>query len=96
MKCRRTALMAEAEQYKPDCGMEDGFELYADVITKSWIVTDNLIKITRPDGRIVTPYIEHRRGRTFICEGDYIITDEDGTHHACGEDIFHLRYQKLD
>ena len=66
--------MANAEQYKPDCGMEDGFELYSDVVTKSWIVTDNLIKITRPDGRVVTPYIKHRRGRTFICEGDYIRT----------------------
>lgn len=74
---------------------EDGFELLVDVVTKGWIVTDALVRITRPDGKIVCPYIKNRRGRTFINEGDYIIQDSDGTKHVCGADkIFH-RYEKV-
>ena len=58
-------------------------------------VTDFLIKITREDGSIVCPYIKHRRGRTFIGEGDYIIQDEDGTKHVCGGDKIFVRYNKI-
>lgn len=95
MKCRRTAIMAEVFPYELDKNMEDGFEPFADVVTKGWIVTDSLIQVERPDGVIVCPYIEHRRGRTFIGEGDFIIVDEDGTKHVCGGDKIFKRYEKV-
>lgn len=96
MKCIRTALTAEVIPYEPEKGMEDGFELFADVITKGWIVTNSLIKIKRPHGEVVCPYIQNRRGRTFIGEGDYIILDEDGTKHVCGADKIFNRYRKIE
>lgn len=96
MRCIRTAMEADVEKYEVGLKMEDGFELWADVVTKGWIVTDNLIKIKLENGDIVCPYIEHRRGRTFISEGDYIITDLDGTKHVCGADKIFVRYQKVD
>lgn len=94
MKCVRTALEAEVVKYETGKDMEDGFELWSDVVTKGWIVTDSLIKITREDGKIVCPYIRHRRGRTFIAEEDYVIIDADGTKHVCGEDKIFKRYTK--
>lgn len=96
MKCRRTPLEAEVEKYEAGKGLEDGFELWADVVTKGWIVTDNLIKIERDNGSIVCPYIVHRRGRTFISEGDYIIMEPDGTKHVCGEDKINIRFEKCE
>lgn len=94
MKCVRSALEAEVVKYETGKDMEDGFELWSDVVTKGWIVTDSLVKITREDGKIVCPYIRHRRGRTFIAEGDYVIIDADGTKHVCGEDKIFKRYTK--
>ncbi len=93
MKCIRAAIEADVEKYEAGKGLEDGFELLADVITKGWIVTDSLVKIKKENGSIVCPYIVHRRGRTFIGEGDYIITDSDGTKHVCGADKIFKRYQ---
>lgn len=93
MKCIRAAIEADVEKYETGKGLEDGFELLADVITKGWIVTDSLIQIKKENGSIVCPYIVHRRGRTFIGEGDYIITDSDGTKHVCGADKIFKRYQ---
>ena len=92
MKARRIALETDVVKYEPGKGLEDGFELWSDVVTKGWIVTDSLVKITRPNGDIVCPYIVHRRGRTFIGVGDYIICDSDGTKQVCGEDKIHKRY----
>lgn len=94
MKSRRIALEADIEKYEIGKGMEDGFELMSDVVTKGWIVTDSLVKIERKDGSIVCPYITHRRGRTFIGVGDYIIKDSDGTKHVCGEQKIWNRYEK--
>lgn len=96
MKCRRVPLEAEVVPYELDKGLEDGFELWADVVTKGWIVTDFLIKVTKPNGDIVCPYIVHRRGRTFIGEGDYLIIDADGTKHVCGQDKIFNRYEEID
>lgn len=96
MECRRRTLVADVEKYEVGTGMEDGFELWSDVVTAGWIVTDFLVKITREDGKIVCPYIENRRGRTFIGEGDYVIRDEDGTKHVCGEDKIWNRYEKIE
>ncbi len=86
---------AEVVQYAEGQHLEDGFELWSDVVTKGWIVTDHLIKVTREDGAIVCPYISHRRGRTFIGVNDYIIIDDDGTKHVCSADKIFKRYEKL-
>lgn len=96
MKSRRIPLETDVEKYEVGKGMEDGFEPWSDVVTKVWIVTDFLVKIKREDGSIVCPYILHRRGRTFIGEGDYIIKDSDGTKHVCGSDKIWNRYEKLE
>ncbi|MBQ9991594.1 MAG: hypothetical protein IJP31_11760 [Lachnospiraceae bacterium] len=96
MKYKRTPIEAEANQYTVGQGMEDGFELWSDVVISGWIVTDFLVKITQEDGSIVCPYICHRRGRTFIGEGDYIIIEADGTKHVCGEDKFNDRFSKVE
>ena len=95
MKCRRVPLEADVYKFELGKGLEDGYELYSDVITKTWIVASNLVQITRPDGSIVCPYISHRRGKTFISEGDYIIVDSDGTKHVCGEDKIFKRYEEV-
>ena len=47
MKCIRKPLEAEVAKYELNKGMEDGFELWSDVVIKGWIVTDSLIKIKR-------------------------------------------------
>lgn len=96
MKCRRTPIEANATKYEAGKGLEDGFELLSDVIIKGWIITDFLVKITREDGKIVCPYISHRRGRTFIGENDYVILEADGTKHVCDADKFEKRFEKLD
>ncbi len=96
MKCKRIGLVAEVRKYELGQGLEDGFELWSDVVTKGWITTDFLIKITKENGDIICPYILHRRGRTFIGEGDYIITDADGTKHVCGADKIFQRYEKVE
>lgn len=94
MKSRRKNLDADVVKYEIGKGLEDGVELWADVVTKGWIVTDFLVKIQREDGTIVCPYLLNRRGRVFIGEGDYIITDADGTRHVCGADKIWTRYEK--
>ena len=96
MKCKRTPIIADVKKYEVGKGMEDGFELWSDVVTKGWIVCDSLIRITRENGSIVCPYIEHRRGRTFVGENDYIISEADGTKHVCAEDKIWSRYEKIE
>jgi hypothetical protein len=96
MKCVRVALEADVEKYEVGKGMEDGFELLSDVVTKGWIVTESLVQVKKDNGAVVCPYIKQRRGRTFIKEGDYIITDADGTKHVCGEDKIFKRYQPVE
>lgn len=95
MKCRRVSMESDIEKYETGKDLEDGFEVWSDVVTTGWIVTDNLVKVEKENGFIVCPYILHRRGRTFINEGDYIITDADGTKHVCGEDKIFSRYEKI-
>ena len=96
MKCKRTSIVADVFKYEPGMGYEDGYENWADVVTKGWIVTDFLVKEEKPDGSVMCPYISHRRGRTFIGEGDYIIIDQDGTKHVCGADKIFTRYEEID
>lgn len=95
-KYERASLVVEAEQYEINKGMEDGFELYTKVVTNGWIIPDNLIQITRPDGSIVCPFIQNRRGVTFIREGDYIIMEGDNERHVCGADKFPKRFKPID
>ena len=45
MKCKRAELMADVQKYELGKGLEDGFELFSEIVTREWIVTDTLIKI---------------------------------------------------
>lgn len=92
MKYSRAALSVEAQQYAPDLGLEDGFELYTKVVTNGWISPEQLIRIEKPDGTIVCPFIRNRRGIIFLREGDYIITEHDNQRHVCGADKFSERF----
>lgn len=96
MKCTRIALEADVEKYEVGKNMEDGFELLSDVVTKGWIVTDFLVRVKKENGSVVCPYINTRRGRIFIGEGDYVVKDTDGTKHVCGADKIFSRYQKVE
>ncbi len=96
MKCRRRTMDANVVKYEIGKGLEDGFEPYTDVVTKGWFVTDNLVQIKKDSGLIISPYINDRRGRIFICEGDYIIEDADHTKHVCGADKIWNRYEKVE
>ena len=91
MKCRRAPLTAEVTEYKGELGLEDGFDLYKDVITKNNVNYEKVIK-EEHDGEIVCPYIITRRGKNYIQAGDYIIEEEDGTKHVCGGDKVFQRY----
>lgn len=96
MRCIRTPIKSTVYKYELGKGFEDGFEPYSEVVTKGWFVTDNLVKVTRDNGLIVCPYINHRRGRTFVCENDYVIVDDDGTKHLCGHDKIFDRYDIIE
>ncbi|WP_455714598.1 hypothetical protein [Anaerosporobacter sp.] len=96
MKCLRTSLPVEAIQYELDHGIEDGFELWSNIVVNGWINSNNLVKITRNDGTVVCPYIDTRRGRSFIKVGDYIITESVGDRIVCGEDKFFQRYEVIE
>lgn len=95
MRCVRTEIEADVIKYELDKGLEDGFQLWSEVVTQGAIVTDRLITVTKPDGRVMCPYIINRRGQTFIAEGDYIILEDDGTKHVCGEDKIFNRYRQI-
>ena len=47
MKCRRTPVEAEVMQYEIGKGMEDGFELLSDVITKA-LQANKFAKLNHP------------------------------------------------
>jgi hypothetical protein len=96
MKCLRTRLPVDAIQYELDQGIEDGFELWSNIVVNGWINTTNLVKITRKDGAVVCPYIDTRRGRSFIQVGDYIITEAAGDRIVCGLDKFPDRYEVIE
>lgn len=93
MRHSRVSFEVEAVPYEIDKGLEDGCESWSDVVIHGWIQTENIVKITRPDGKIVCPYINTRRGRLFVREGDYIITEDDGSRHLCGAATFRNRYK---
>lgn len=95
MKYERIAFEVDVEKYEVGKGMEDGVESWTDVMTKGWFVTDNLIQIKKENGAVVCPYVRNRRGKTFLREGDYIITDQDGSRHVCGEDKIDERYRPI-
>ena len=94
MRCIRTPIEADVVKYDPYASLEDGYELYAEVITKNNVDLANLVQVER-GGQIVCPYIVTRRGRTFIKEGDYIVTEEDGTKLVCGGDKVFSRYTRI-
>ena len=84
-KYLRASLEVEAAKYEQGKGMEDGYELFSKVVTNGWVVSEGLVRITRPDGSVVFPFIQNRRGVIFIREGDYIIYEQSGERHVCGE-----------
>lgn len=92
---RRISLPVTAAKYEIGKGMEDGFRLYSQVITNDGIALDGLIKIEREDGVIVCPFVRNRRGVVFIREGDYIICEDGGEKHVCGEDKFGQRFEEI-
>ena len=96
MKCKRVELKADVQKYELGKGLEDGFELFSEIVTREWIVTDTLIRIKREDGYVVSPFILNRRGREFIGVDDYIVIDEDGTKHVCGGDKIWNRYTPVE
>lgn len=91
-KYLRASLTVNACKYEPGAGMEDGFEVLSKIVTNGWVVTDNLVKITRDNGQIVCPFISNRRGLVFIREGDYIIYEGNEERHVCGIDKFEDRF----
>lgn len=91
----RAALNVQAAPYEEGKNLEDGFELWTNVITHGWINTDRLIQIKREDGKLVCPFVENKRGRIFIRENDYIIC-EDGEKHVCGAERFHNRFKSAE
>jgi len=93
MKAKRISMDADVVKYETGKGIEDGFEPYTDVVTHGWISTDELIQIKREDGKVVSPYINHRRGKIFICQGDYVVTDADGSRHVVSEQKVFQRYE---
>lgn len=96
MKCVRVSFEADVEKYEVGKGMEDGFELWTDVVTRGWFVTDSLVQVKKENGAIVCPYILHKRGKTFINEGDYIIAEADGSRHVCGGEKVFDRYKPVE
>lgn len=96
MRYTRVSFQVDAIPYELGKHIEDGCEAWSDVVIHGWIQTDSLIKITREDGKIVCPYINTRRGRLFIQEGDYIITEADGSRHLCSETLFRSRFTPLE
>ena len=94
-KYTRAPLEVTAEKYELGKGMEDGFRLFTQIVTNDGINTEKLIKITRKDGSIVCPYVKNRRGLVFIRHNDYIICEENGEKHVCGEDRFAQRFIPL-
>ncbi len=95
MVYKRKGLEVEAEPYESNKGLEDGFELFRDIIVNGWINTDSLVQIRRSDGLIICPFISNKRGRSFIGNGDYIIRESDGERHVCGAEKFFDRFVKL-
>ncbi len=96
MKYLRKPLEVDVVLYELDKDIEDGFEPWADIITHSCINTQKLVKVQREDGTIVCPYIENRRGRSYIQDGDYIIIEEDGNRHVCNSTSFQLRFTPIE
>lgn len=94
-KYTRAPLEVTAMKYELNKGMEDGFRLFTQVVTNEGLNTDNIVKVTREDGSVVCPYVENRRGLVFIRENDYIICEENGEKHVCGEDRFAQRFNEV-
>jgi hypothetical protein len=95
-KYTRVPLEVTAEKYEIGKGMEDGFRLLSHVVTNDGLNTEKIVKITRPDGTIVCPYVHNRRGLCFICEDDYIICEGENEKHVCGADRFPDRFKPVE
>lgn len=88
----RKPLKVTAVKYEFDKGIEDGYEQWSKLVTNGWISTEKLLQRTREDDTVVCPFIQGKRGITFIRKGDYIITELDGDRHVCGGDKFNDRF----
>ena len=95
MRYIRTPIKADIEKYEIGKGLEDGFEFYSNVITHNFVDYEKLIQVD-VNGQTQCPYILTRRGKTFIKENDYIVTEEDGTKLVCGGDKVHSRYTLIE
>lgn len=95
MRYIRTPIKADIEKYELGKGIEDGFELFSDVVTRNFVECDSLIQV-EIQGQLKCPYIVTRRGKTFIKYDDYVVTEEDGTKLVCGGDKVHSRYTLIE
>lgn len=95
-KYMRSSFEVEAVKFELGKGMEDGVMPWTSVVTRAWVNTENLIKITREDGTVVCPFIRTRRGLIFLKDGDYIIIEKNKDRHVCGADKFFDRYQPIE
>lgn len=96
MRCIRKGLEVEVVKYEPGKGLEDGFELFSDVVVNGWITTEILVRIKREDGSEICPFICNKRGRIFIGQDDYIIKEGDGERHVCGAEKFKTRFEIIE
>ena len=95
-KYQRVPFEVQAEKYEEGKGLEDGFMPWTDIVTRGFVSTDGLLRITGLDGVIMCPFVKSRRGIIFIREGDYIIEEANGDKRCCGEDKFSERYKEIE
>ena len=57
----RAPLEVTAMKYELGKGMEDGFRLFAQIVTNEGLNTENIVTVTRYDGTVVFNYVDIRR-----------------------------------
>ena len=93
-KVKRRPLEATAVLYDYGKGLEDGMATVADVVANAHVFSQDIVQIETPSG-IMCPYINNKRGRTFINNGDWIILEADGGKHVVSNDNIWNRFEKV-
>ena len=66
MQCMCAAFEVDVEKYEARKGLDDGAELWTEVVTRGWSVTDSLDQIKKDNDAIVCSYIIHKCRKKFI------------------------------